>query len=517
MSLNIISNYAANVAQRNLVMSDRDVTTSLTKLSSGQRVVSARDDAASMAIGSRLKAEVAAMRTANVNTAQAGSMLQIADGAMATISDILIRMKELSVQASSGQFSDLERGILDSEYQALLSEISRIANDTEYNGQSLIAGSATTASQLASALVTNTKLDSNNDGFTSFTFENSVLDSAFQITFDATTNVLTAVDIESGTSQSVTIDATAIAAQAAGDNTSVSFNNLGLTIQLNTNFVDADITTTASVVNQTSGTNGALIIAAGGITLDSVNLLSTVGIADLGTAANVQVDINTGTNGTDGTVTLQVTGTGNDFTATAVDLTSTGAVTVTLTRDGLDAAGATVTDTIVLDIVVGTAANGNDEENNNTALGNFNNVVFSAQTGDSTTTSFTFKVGTGNSTFDSLTFVVNAASGSALSLTGTLISTAANAETASTAVSAAIDILNQSRADVGAAQNRLTFASNNLATAIENAEAARSNLLDLDVASEISNFTSKQILVQTGVAMLAQANQLPQNLLRLFQ
>ena len=135
----------------------------------------------------------------------------------------------------------------------------------------------------------------------------------------------------------------------------------------------------------------------------------------------------------------------------------------------------------------------------------------------SSTTDFTFKVGTGNQTFDSLTFTVNAASASALKVDTTSITTAALAETASTAVSAAIDTLNQSRSTVGAAQNRLTFASNNLATAIENAEAARSNLLDLDVAAEITVFTSKQVLLQTGIAMLAQANQLPQNLLRLFQ
>ena len=97
------------------------------------------------------------------------------------------------------------------------------------------------------------------------------------------------------------------------------------------------------------------------------------------------------------------------------------------------------------------------------------------------------------------------------------ITTANLAETASTAVSLAIDTLNTSRSNVGAAQNRLTFAAQNLASAIENAEAARSTLLDLDVAREISTFTSKQVLLQTGIAMLAQANQLPQNLLRLFQ
>lgn len=86
-----------------------------------------------------------------------------------------------------------------------------------------------------------------------------------------------------------------------------------------------------------------------------------------------------------------------------------------------------------------------------------------------------------------------------------------------TAVDNAIDNLNEFRADVGAAQNRLDFASANLNVSIENAEAARSTLLDLDIAAEMTTFTSKQVLLQTGVAMLAQANQLPQNLLRLLQ
>ena len=73
------------------------------------------------------------------------------------------------------------------------------------------------------------------------------------------------------------------------------------------------------------------------------------------------------------------------------------------------------------------------------------------------------------------------------------------------------------RALVGASQNRLNFASANIATTTENTEAARSNLMDLDIASEMSTFTSKQILVQAGVAMLAQANRTPEMLLKLFQ
>jgi flagellin len=103
-------------------------------------------------------------------------------------------------------------------------------------------------------------------------------------------------------------------------------------------------------------------------------------------------------------------------------------------------------------------------------------------------------------------------------MTGTeSIDTSGNAESAIEAVNTAITNLNEFRANVGAAQNRLDFASDNLSIAIENAEAARSTLLDLDIASEMTNFTSKQVLMQSGVAMLAQANQLPANLLRLLQ
>ncbi len=141
MALNIISNFAANVAHRNLERSDSEMSASLAKLSAGTRVISAKDDAASMAIGSRLLSEVKALGQAQVNSGQAVSMLQVAEGAMTRAHDILIRMKTLSVQSGSGQLSGTERGMLDTEYQALLSEIDRIAADTEFAGTQLVNGS----------------------------------------------------------------------------------------------------------------------------------------------------------------------------------------------------------------------------------------------------------------------------------------------------------------------------------------------------------------------------------------
>ena len=112
---------------------------------------------------------------------------------------------------------------------------------------------------------------------------------------------------------------------------------------------------------------------------------------------------------------------------------------------------------------------------------------------------------------------VSSINNASLGLTAVGVGNQINAEAAVGAVSDAIDILNVARASIGAVQNRIEFASANLRISIENAESARSDILDLDVAQEMSNFTSKQVLMQAGVAMLAQANQMPQNLLQLLQ
>ena len=124
-------------------MADRDYTTSLRKLSSGMRVESARDDAASMAIGSRLRGELAALKTVSTNASQGIAVFQIAEGGMARIYDILVRLKALASQAGSSQLSNTERGMLDTEYQAMKSEIDRLAGNTTFNGNALINANST--------------------------------------------------------------------------------------------------------------------------------------------------------------------------------------------------------------------------------------------------------------------------------------------------------------------------------------------------------------------------------------
>ena len=389
MALNVISNFAANVAHRNLVRSDQEMTDSLSKLSSGTRVVSAKDDAASMAIGSRLKAEINALRQAQVNAGQGNSMLQVADGAMARSHDILLRMKTLSVQAGSGQLSATERSMLNTEYQQLLSEIDRLALDTEFNGNQLVNGAFTIDRSAASNFSTD----------------------------DGVANIILrgAHSVATGTGAYFSIEFEA--------------DNDGFTV------------------------------------IDNTNSLTYTG--------TISTDATDGTTMTSGTV-------------------------VTLTDSNSN---------LTVDIVLNTAFNPNVDGASQSVTVTGSNV-----------TAYTFKVGTGNSAAaDEITVSITGISAVNLGLNASNVSSMNAADTASTLITNAIDTLNTARAQLGASQNRLDFAASNIATTLENMEAARSNLLDLDIAAEMSRLTSRQILVQAGIAMLAQAQQGPQALLRLFQ
>jgi flagellin len=760
MPLNIISNFAAQVAHRNLTMSDKGASSSVAKISAGTRVLGARDDAAALAIGSRLRAEVAAMTQASVNAGQAVSMLQIADGAMSQINDTLVRMKSLAVQAGSDQLGSVERGLINTEFQQLLTEIERIAEDTEFNGQALINGGVLSTLVNAS--------DPGTNGIASISFDSSVQnESVFQYSYNATGEILTvtklavdgettntATDVVTGqlaannlsftlaetadaddvftysyaqateqltvtnqrTGESATVDITDAFNAAfgsstnvidSGDSLDIEFGTLGVTVTLDDNFdrtaALADPTTTvaagdanltlantdfdfgtsltataldsflAALGNAYDAATGVVTIA---VTADDTNDETVItGIAGInfgsgaganhtvadGNAATVTItdsttgvvigtitadftagaddvstieidfgplieNVQTNTSGSDESVQLDLTnsldavaGVGNNlsfdqtvdveiaqfgvsltldksFDRTNDVTTTTGTVTdgsldisaatfapnsgflnadvyqalldlgydsvnglgynaidglltlqvedtgAVVQLNGLagisfdngvagentaDLAGGAATTDIAITLADGSKVSLGDLTGTYTAAGTASTgtvsfrlgagVFFNSVNEDALTNDFTFKIGTGNETFDRITLSLNSVNQQALGINGLDVTTAATADAASTAISTAINTLNTARANVGAFQNRLDIAASNLATARENTEAARSALLDLDVAQEMTTFTSQQILVQAGVSMLAQANQLPQNLLRLLQ
>jgi flagellin len=141
MGLRINTNTPSLAAQRSLGMSNKRMNDNLRKLSSGERVTRASDDAAGLAISENLKAQIRGGRQAKRNANDAISMIQTAEGGLSEISNIIIRLRELSVQAASDTIGDTERGFTNIEFEQLKEEIDRISKSSEFNGINLLDGS----------------------------------------------------------------------------------------------------------------------------------------------------------------------------------------------------------------------------------------------------------------------------------------------------------------------------------------------------------------------------------------
>lgn len=144
MGFRINTNVTSLVAQRNLQNVKQNQQQNFEKLSSGSRIVRAGDDAAGLAISEKMKATIRSGKQAERNANDGISMIQVAEGGMNEISNILIRLRELSVQAASDTVGDTERSFSDKEFQSLVDEVNRISNVTEFNGRKLLDGSGDT-------------------------------------------------------------------------------------------------------------------------------------------------------------------------------------------------------------------------------------------------------------------------------------------------------------------------------------------------------------------------------------
>ncbi|MFT6917110.1 MAG: flagellin-like hook-associated protein FlgL [Motiliproteus sp.] len=141
MSLVINTNIASQNAQLRLLQSGRDLDTAMERLSSGKRINSAADDAAGLTMSSRMTAQIKGLDQAVRNANDGISMMQVAEGALGESTNILQRMRELSIQSGNGIFTDGDRGTLDAEFQQLATELDRIATTTQFNGRTLLDGS----------------------------------------------------------------------------------------------------------------------------------------------------------------------------------------------------------------------------------------------------------------------------------------------------------------------------------------------------------------------------------------
>jgi flagellin len=160
MGLRIYNNVEAQNAHRQLSSTNMKLSASMERLSSGLRINRAADDAAGLAVSEEMRTQIRGMNVASRNALDGVSLVQVADGALGGVNDMLQRIRDLAVQAANGTLTDLQRNNLDQEVQSIMAEIGRVASDTEFNGIKILSGSvATAASVIAFTISTMTASD----------------------------------------------------------------------------------------------------------------------------------------------------------------------------------------------------------------------------------------------------------------------------------------------------------------------------------------------------------------------
>ena len=404
----INTNTAASLAANSLTKNDRLMNDAMERLSTGKRINNAGDDAAGLAITSRMTTHIDGLEQAARNANDAIGMIQVADGALSEMTGILQRMREISVQASSATYTTNDISMIAAEFNQLRDEVANIVSYTTWNGTALMDG-AVNASNTTTKAVDDLVL---------------VVGTITGLTEATDTIVLTDSD---GTTATLTSDLV-----AAVDGT--------------TGFGDASLLNIAAAMN----------------TL-------------IGNTANFDgMDVAVGGNGL--TFTQDAAGTGtivsvNKLTS-GVDQGALGAVTNT-TPDGSD----------TVSFQIGTNAA-------QALIVDFGDLKMTSATGNDLGVNFT---------------------------TTLTITTNADANTAMGYVDTAIDAINTRRATLGAAISRLEHTVDNLENNAVNHAASRSRILDADYATETTELARTQIIQQAGTAMLAQANEKNQGVLKLLQ
>ncbi len=447
---NIASLRAANASK----VASSSLQTAMERLSTGKRINSAKDDAAGLAIASRMTSQVKSMAVAIRNANDGISLAQTAEGALSEVTNMLQRMKELATQSSSGTLRDSDRTTLQAEVSQLVAEIGRVSETTNFNGVKLLDGS-----------FGEVKLQTGiNAGETI----------SMKMVKTSTSELGLQAQVKGGVVN---------AALAAGDLV-INGEDIGAVASV-------DAKAVADAVNAKTGTTGVKATAENEVTADVGSIASgdtlTIGstavtFTNEDTASEVANRIN------------QVLGSGSNIQASLTDdgkikLTSKDGSNISLTDgDGVlsnvkDAGGAAVTLSSTASVLEG-------------------KVTLTAEPGKNIAIT---GAGEADAGFSEAT------------TSGISIATQGGASAAMAVIDAALDKISAGRGDLGAVQNRLESTVANLTTTTSNLAEARSRIEDADFSAETTALAKAQILSQASTAMLAQANQSQQNVLTLLR
>ena len=405
----INTNTSASISANALKQNDRLMNDAMERLSTGKRINNAGDDAAGLAITSRMTTHIDGLEQAARNANDAIGMIQVADGALSEITGILQRMREITVQASSATYTANDISMIAAEFNQLRDEISNVVNYTTWNGTALLDGNVNSAGGA-------------NKGVDTLSI------TAAQLQAVGADNAAT-FEVTDSNGRTITITKANIATAGA------------------TNFSDATLAQLATALNTAIDANTGFAQMDAAVDGDSITF--TQEVANAGQITSVGAK-------TDATSSVSV---GSGVTRT----TNAGSDTVTFQI------GTNVNQTLSVD---------------------FGTLAMTALTGNDLGANFT---------------------------TALTVTTNADANTAMGYVDSAIDAVNTRRATLGAAISRLEHSVDNLENNAVNHAASRSRILDADYAAETTELARTQIIQQAGTAMLSQANQKAQAVLKLLQ
>jgi len=545
---------ASLFAQNSLANAQNNLATSVQRLSSGLRINSAKDDAAGLAISQSMQGQINGTNQSIRNLSDATNLLQTADTSLATIQDMLLRLKQLAVQGYDGSLSATQKLDIVNEMKDLNSEINSTAKRTSFNGIDLLSsgsGVDTTNSDLYSgqelvktAVAITDGVDATNStsvglGTTGVLNDGSV-GTTYSLTIDqdhkkrmagltytlsSAGNQVTLTGTLDGQAVSQTVSVDSVVGTSTAStvyNQTLDFSTFGATLTLASTMATTNTLTGTSIASAIAtkatlaltGLTGQLSdIKTSGVQAGSYTLTNSSGTLTMtgtlnGSYTTQALALTTVSANTTTTFSFDTFGVSFDVSAYAQDLTGTN---IGLTLANLNEGTQTASGTLVL-------SNGQNSD-----LQFQSGATSDAYIGIETLNVMTGSSGTSAGSTTEMKAVGTAITGTATSYLGGLnssndISTWQSAfKAAESALTTALAYISPQRAVYGSQMNRLSYVSTNLTSQSTNLQNSRSAIIDTDFASETAKLTKGQIMQQAATAMLAQANQMPNVVLSLLK
>ena len=576
----INTNVNAVLAQNSLVKNERAMSSAMEQLSTGKRINSAADDAAGMAIASKMTAQIRGLDQAGRNINDAVAMIQTAEGATGEITNMLQRMRELAVQASSGTYTTKDKANIELEFQALLVGIDNIADTTQWNGRNVLDGSGSaTVFQIGAndgQLLTVDLGNLNTDAYVAGSAGSSVIATSAKgvaamtsVEVGSVTVAVSGLTSTAGLVTALNADSTFSASYLATESTantgvtitekSGAYTATGPTVTLNG--AATAVAGSSLLTISDDEANSLTSVAAGGVNVNSAALAAATNVAGVAAALNADTNFAAAYTATAGTGTLTITELVGTDAGPTVTTTSTAAYTSTGTPGAGDGAAVLQSNTMTIsDAEAQTLLTLDFTANSGGASGavdvsgaaNVAAVATLLNADTNFTAAFTATTGTGTlvitekagTTANSGTGIVAVVTSTTAYNDSTSVITAGTAPTSATTATGVVSVLglgsdisgltsttasvlatldtaleaiSTQNATNGAAINQLEYTADSLANVSLNTQASRSRIEDADYAKATTELARTQIIQQAGTAMLAQANQQSQGVLALLQ